>query len=297
MSVAPHHDAGRGAFRTVIRTALDGVGLLDASRRTRDLAAALTWVRHNRRFLRHGGDDGLPVPTARLRILTTASPSVEWFIQSGRAAADSIRELLARNDVPAADIDRMLDFGCGCGRVVRHWAHEPAQVHGCDVGAELVDWCSRRLPFAHFETNDLMPPLPYADASFDLVYALSVFTHLPHPLQQPWMRELSRVLTPTGHLIVSTHGEGCLETLTEVERHGFREGRLVVRNDDEAGTNRCGVFCSEDYVRHHLAPGFVVRDFVPRGARGNPPQDLVLLQTRAASDPATSTPALTPPGP
>ena len=273
--------AGGASFRSALRGGLDRVGLLGAARQARDIAAGLRWLRHNRRFLRHSGGDGLPVPPARLRILATASPSVEWFIQSGQAAADSIRELLARNGMPIAEIGRMLDFGCGCGRVVRYWANVPTRIHGCDYNAVLVNWCRRRLPFSRFGTNGLAPPLPYADASFDLVYALSVFTHLPRTLQQQWMGELARVLTPNGYLIVSTHGEAYLETLTEVERTRFRDGQLVVRNDAEAGSNRCGFFLSEDYVRRHLAPGFVVRDYAPRGARGNPPQDLVLLQAHA----------------
>ena len=279
-----------------MRGALHRVGLLDAARQVRDIAAGLGWLRHDRRFLRHGGGDGLPVPSVRLRILATASPSVEWFIQSGQAAADSIRELLAQNDVPIARIGSMLDFGCGCGRVVRHWANLPTEVHGCDYNTGLVDWCRRRLPFARFETNGLAPPLPYADASFELVYALSVFTHLPRTLQQQWMGELARVLTPNGYLIVSTHGEACLDSLTEVERNRFRDGQLVVRHEAEAGSNRCGVFFSEDYVRLHLAPGFLIRDYAPRGARGNPPQDLVLLQTRATVTPV-STSASPPPTP
>ena len=283
-------------LRSAVRGALHRVGLLGAARQTRDIAAGLGWLRHDRRFLRHGGDDGLPLPSARLRILATASPSVEWFIRSGQAAADSIRELLARNEVPIAEIGSMLDFGCGCGRVVRQWSNVPTKVHGCDYNTGLVNWCRRRLPFAQFETNGLAPPLPYADASFELVYALSVFTHLPRTLQQQWMGELARVLTPNGYLIVSTHGEAYLETLTEVERNRFRDGQLVVRNDAEAGSNRCGVFFSEDYVRRHLAPGFVVRDYAPRGARGNPPQDLVLLQTRATIMPVSGH-APTPPPP
>ncbi len=264
--------------------------MLDTIRQARDTATALSWTRHNRRFLRDGGGDEQPVPPARLLLLATASPSVEWFIQSGQAAADSIREMLVRNTVPIAEIGTILDFGCGCGRVVRHWAGIRARIHGCDYNADLVDWCRRRLPFARFETNNLTPPLPYADSSFDLVYALSVFTHLPHTLQQRWMAELARILTPTGYLIVSTHGEAYFERLTAVERDRFRAGQLVVRHEGDAGTNRCGVFFSENYLRRDFAPGFVVRDLAPRGARGNPQQDLVLLQAGAPPEP-TTTPA------
>ena len=292
----PLRSAGGASPRLAFKAALRCLGLLDTARQARDAVAALRWIRHNRRFLRRGGGDGLPVPPARLLVLTIASPSAEWFIQSGRAAADSIRELLARNAVPIAQIGSMLDFGCGCGRVVRHWADTRMRVHGCDYNADLVDWCRRRLPFARFDTNNLEPPLRYADASFDLVYALSVFTHLPQTLQQRWIAEMARVLTPTGYLIVSTHGEAYLERLTEVERDRFRAGQLVVHHDEEAGTNRCGVFFSEGYLRRHFAPGFVVRDLTPRGARGNPPQDLALLQARARPAPvSTPAPTATPP--
>lgn len=265
-------------MRSTVRAALSQVGLLEVIRQTRDAVASLAWLQHNRRFLRRGGGDGLPLPPARLRNLTTASPSVAWFIQSGRAAADSIRELLDRHGVPLAKTTAILDFGCGCGRVIRHWVDAPGAVHGCDYNTHLVDWCHEYLPFGLFETNELTPPLPYDTGSFNLVYALSVFTHLPQPLQQQWIGEMARILTPTGYLLVSTHGESCLDTLTAAERDRFHAGELVVHHDEEAGSNRCGVFCSEDGVRRQFEPSFVMRDFLPNGARGNPPQDLVLLQ-------------------
>ncbi len=275
-------------MRGVVKAGLERLDLLDAARRVRDAIVALGWVRHNRRFLRRGENGGLPVPTARLLMLTTASPSVEWFIQTGRAGADSIREQLERNGVPLPEVGAVLDFGCGCGRIIRHWVDLSADVHGCDYNPLLIDWCRRRLPFARFETNDLEPPLPYADAQFDLIYALSVFTHLPEPLQSRWVAELARVLRPGGHLIISTHGEAYLDTLSDSERARFHAGQLVVRDADAAGSNRCGVFFSEDYLRRHLEPGFRLREHLTRGARGNPPQDLALLQLRVPS-PSTGT--------
>ncbi len=276
--------------RAVLKAALARLRVLGAARRARDAVTALGWIAHNRRFLHRGDGDGLPVPPARLLMLTTASPSVEWFIQSGREGADSIRELLDRHDIPIARIGTMLDFGCGCGRVLRHWADLPAEVHGCDYNAALVNWCQRRLAFARFETNGLEPPLPYTTASFDLVYALSVFTHLPEPLQGQWVAELARVLRPGGHLIISTHGEAYLDTLSEPERSRFHAGQLVVRDGDAAGSNRCGVFFSEHYLRRHFAPGFSLREHITRGARGNPPQDLALLQSRLPSPSPGTTP-------
>ena len=280
----------RLSAKAVLKAALARLRMLDAARRARDAVTALGWLGHNRRFLRLGGGDGLPIPPARLLMLTTASPSVEWFIQSGRAGADSIREQLARHGVPLASVRTVLDFGCGCGRVLRHWADLPAEVHGCDYNPVLVNYCRQQLSFARFEPNTLEPPLPYPTASFDLVYALSVFTHLPEPLHSRWVAELARVLRPGGHLIISTHGEAYLHTLSGAERERFHAGHLVVRDAEAAGSNRCGVFFSAAYLRDHLAPRFALREHRTRGARGNPPQDLSLLQscTPAVSDTPTS---------
>jgi len=200
------------------------------------------------------------------------------MFRGGALAASSIENALGRNGVTIESLGCILDFGCGCGRVARHWARLNAEVHGCDYNRRPVEWCRRALPFARFATNALHPPLPYDNEQFDLVYALSVFTHLPEPLALIWMREMARVLKPGGLLLITTHGEAYLGELTEDETRAFRLGHLVVRNPDAAGTNYCGVYCSEDYVRRTLSAGFHVVDFVSRGAEGNPHQDLVLLR-------------------
>ncbi len=274
-------------LRSTLKRTLAETGLLEPVRRVRDAVRATTWIHHNRRYLARVERDGLPIPPARLRQLTTASPSIEWFLESGRAGADAIRQLLAEHRADLGEHRHLLDFGCGCGRVLRHWAPDSLSVDGCDYNPDLVAWCRRGLPFAHFEVNALEPPLPYTAARFDLVYALSVFTHLPEALQRPWAAELARVTDSSGHLIISTHGAAYRPTLTAEEQGRYDAGHLVVRNADEPGSNRCGVFASPDAILRTFTPWFEVLAHVREGARGNPPQDLVLLQ-RAATDPSPS---------
>ena len=83
----------------------------------------------------------------------------------------------------------MLDFGCGCGRVTRWWRDFNGTVAGSDVSRPAIEWCRANLPFARFELNALAPPLVFEDETFDLVYALSVFTHLTAELQLAWRDE------------------------------------------------------------------------------------------------------------
>ncbi|MGH2437113.1 MAG: class I SAM-dependent methyltransferase, partial [bacterium] len=260
------------------RELLTRVGLLDATRELRDSIVSLKWFRSNAGFWLRGSRDGLPIPPLRLVRLATGTSSLAWSFHSGALAAESIGDVLERNRIDIRNLRSILDFGCGYGRVVRQWAGLQADVHGCDYNPRSVRWCRRTLPFAAFETNALQPPLPYRNDSFDLVYALSVFTHLPAPLLRPWMGEMARVLKPGGFLVITTHGEAYFDELTADEQHQFRSALPVVKGEDAAGTNRCGVYFSEQYIRNGFSRGFRVVDFVPRGAKGNPHQDLVLLQ-------------------
>ena len=227
---------------------------------------------------RRRSDDGLSVPPPRLLVAVAGTPNVEWFLESGRRGADSIAEAAERNGRPLASLSSLLDFGCGCGRVIRHWQDLELAAHGSDYNGKLIEWCRRHLPFGTFTTNALVPPLPYDDDTFDLVYALSVFTHLPEELQLPWMDELRRVLAPGGLLLVTTHGDAYLDELTASEREQFWRGELVVRRDDMVGTNLCASFHPKEYVGGTLSRGLDLLELIPRGAKGNPHQDLVVLR-------------------
>ena len=241
-------------------------GLLGPAFRAYEIAVAI-------RPARVRAIDGPPLPPRRLMVRVAGTPDGDWFLRSGRAAYDAIAA-----NVPLADVNDVLDFGCGCGRVLRYWNGRAGTVAGSDRDAGAVDWCRAHLRFATVSRNALAPPLAYADESFDLVYALSVFTHLTEELQTGWRDELRRVLRPGGRLLVTTHGRAYLPRLESEERVRFERGELVVRWSDLAGSNLCSAYHPERYVRETLALGFDVSTIEPEGARGNPTQDLIVLR-------------------
>jgi SAM-dependent methyltransferase len=130
--------------------------------------------------------------------------------------------------------------------------------------------------------NEIAPPLPYPDSSFDFVYAISVFTHLPENLQDAWMQDCRRVLKPGGFLFFTTLGEhyASFERLTESERQAFSEGRLVVLYETVAGSNLCSAYHPPTYVKKRLGVGFELRSFVPGSA--SIPQDAYLFRVANA---------------
>jgi SAM-dependent methyltransferase len=216
--------------------------------------------------------DGPPLPPRRLMVRVAGTADADWFLRSGRAAYDAIAA-----HVPLEETHSILDFGCGCGRVTRWFDGFPGDVAGSDLSAPAVAWCRRNLR-GRFEANRIEPPLAFDDESFDLVYALSVFTHLTADLQLAWRDELRRVLRAGGRLLLTTHGRAYLPRLDGHERERFEHGELVVRWGEVAGSNLCSAYHPERYLRDTFASGFAFLELEPEGARGNPTQDLVLLQ-------------------
>jgi SAM-dependent methyltransferase len=227
--------------------------------------------------------DGLPLPPADL-VLFILKPHrrldrlYKRFYESGAQIAESFRWILTRHGVDISDCEAILDFGCGAGRVIRHWKDlDNSRLYGSDYNASLVEWCRRNLPFAEFSINGLAPPLPYANDSFDFVYAFSVFTHLDSGLQRPWMAELQRVTKPNGLLLLTVHGMSHLSSLDAQQQRRFLAGELVVVRPDAAGTNECAAFHPERYIYETLARDLSVVEALPSSA-SKIGQDAVLLR-------------------
>jgi SAM-dependent methyltransferase len=206
---------------------------------------------------------------------------VAAFYQNGRLGADCIRAILEKNGIEINQLVSFLDFGCGCGRILRFWHDlKGTRVHGTDYNRDLVRWCQGHLAFGHFKINKPLPPLDYRDGEFDFIYAISVFTHLAEEMQIPWMQELCRICQPGGYVLVTVHGDNYLHKLPDDERGKFMAGKLAVIREKYSGTNICGVYHPESYVRNVLAEGFSVIDFLPVGAK-DANQDMYLLQKPA----------------
>ena len=103
--------------------------------------------------------------------------------------------------------DRLvLDVGSGAGNMAHHLAHY-GRVIGLDSNPRPLAVAAQRGLEACRGGGDC---LPFADASFDLVYAGSVFTHLSE-LADAWLLELLRITEPGGLLYLTVHDQGSIE--------------------------------------------------------------------------------------
>ena len=217
--------------------------------------------------------DGYPVPPENLRYLISGerNNSSESFLAMGKHCAQRLVHALAQSGTDINKFSAILDFGCGCGRTIRQFHYlDSGTLDGTDYNPKLIRWCRRNLPFAAFGINHLEPPLPYAPEQFDLIYAFSVFTHLPEPLQISWIQELSRILKPQGFLALSTLP---LRRLPSQKQRGD----MVVKHEDQAGSNVCLAYHNSAYITKKLAKGFSLAQFID----GEAGQDFYLLQRQA----------------
>jgi SAM-dependent methyltransferase len=147
---------------------------------------------------------GIPAPPPRLRLRVHGNSSLSDFIATGKTIASNVSGILqAENFMPG----EVLDFGCGCGRVITYLHGPfPAEYTGVDVDSEVIEWSKRNVRFAKFAVGPPLPPLPFADGAFDLIFTISVFSHLDEHHCGLWAKELTRLLSPSGLLLITTIG-------------------------------------------------------------------------------------------
>ncbi len=100
---------------------------------------------------------------------------------------------------------RVLDFGCGWGRLTRYLLRDvaPGRLYGCDPVEGILDVCRANGLTATLARSAFLPERVPFDEPFDLAFAFSVFTHLSEAAHERCLGALHRALRPGGLLIVT----------------------------------------------------------------------------------------------
>ena len=169
-----------------------------------------------------------PPPLENLRRVGAADWDV--FVASSGQITPAIWRKLRDHvlaTVPADAMPRVLDFGCGVGRVALQLrAERGLPTHACDIDASAVSYLRSQLPEVDIRVTGFEPPLPYASDFFDGIYSVSIWTHLSLDHQRTWLEEMARILKPGGHALITTSGTQALRV-----RHQRRD----------AGWERCSI--------------------------------------------------------
>jgi O-antigen biosynthesis protein len=216
--------------------------------------------------------------------------------------ADLVAECLRDVGASVSDVRRGLDFGSSSGRVVRalQAAFPESEWHGTDPNEPAIAWAREHLPEIEFRVSPQDPPLPYADGFFDLVVAISIWSHYGERAAVEWLREMHRVIRPGGYLLLSTHGlnsvsyyaqtgERAPAQLQQIRRALYQRGHWFAPEFGEDGD--WGVahpqwgtaFLTVEWLARVACPAWTIADFgVGQNAQN---QDMYVLRREAVGEP------------
>ena len=188
----------------------------------------------------------------------------ELYQRLGPETKDAIVDLLPADW--SWEGKRMLDFGSGPGRTLRHFLPEAesAEFWGADIDAASIEQLQAALcPPMHAWRCAGGPPLGLEHGSFDLIWAISVFTHLTDT-SLAWLLELHRLLKPEGLLIATYIGRWHSELVAGEPWDPDTVGMNVIGHRQGWNRGTPMVLMSEWWMRAHWGRAFEILEIEPR---------------------------------
>ncbi len=152
-------------------------------------------------------------------LFETFKLNYELFFTDGQIAAKEIIAYYHLHSSNQNDKTYVLDWGCGVGRIIQHTplVLQDAICYGADINKERIEWNRLHIPNILFDVIEYKH-LPYPSSFFNLVYGISVLTHIHKNEQLFWLKELKRIMQQNAIAIISTHGKYYFDQLSIKEQ-------------------------------------------------------------------------------
>lgn len=184
---------------------------------------------------------------------TSTNPLRDYFADGWRTLAE-LMLLLEKVNKPLSQVEHFLEFASGHGRFTRHLVKAigtPA-VTVSDVVEDAVQFSTKTFGIQGFVSTSQPEQLAWP-AQYDVVFVLSLFTHLPLTSWSRWLSHLYHSVKPGGVLVFTTHGAQAQKSQqVEMNEEGFRFFASSESNaieSQEYGTT----FTSDAFVRSQIA--------------------------------------------
>ena len=153
---------------------------------------------------------------------TDKSSSVREYFESGRNTATFLQSYLSALRLP--EKAKYLDFASGYARVGRHL---PSVMTNFDITLSDIHPSairfSRDIGLKALQSSTI-PEEFKPQERFDVITAISFFTHMPQRTWSRWLNALKSALSPSGYIFFTTHGLSALAPMgvTQLSSSGFR---------------------------------------------------------------------------
>lgn len=226
---------------------------------------AMTWRNRKRRAAFISANPAVVLPPDAMIYETCGKIDYEKYYHDGCDTAGYLIEIFCRHyDLTGASI---CEWGCGPGRLIRHMKNllndNNAVLFGVDYNRAMIEWASSNIAGIKFAVNDLHPPLPFEEESFDIIYSISVMTHLSDALQKEWLTECLRVLKPGGICLMTVHGDSFYGNLLPDEKRLYDEKGCLIRGNIDEGRKNFSAFNSSAYMRNMLLKDCSIVEHIP----------------------------------
>lgn len=215
------------------------------------------------------------------------------FVRQGTNMARTIHEAIETYTGKPITDQRILDFGCGVGRVAMPLYHFFRKPDVCvDVDPKAIRYLRPQIPDVACRVTKFDPPLPFRDRAFDVVFSVSIWTHLNAESAEAWLTEITRILRPGGYAFLTTSSY----TMLQLRRSHFvtanlgwdkvtddmlrEQGFIFLETPSAPGTGTYGLASHDpEYIRREWSRHMDVVDILPGAILGG--QDMNVLRKRA----------------
>ena len=146
------------------------------------------------------------------------------YLSDGWRTMIELQEILDRHSLSVQRCGKVLEFASGHGRFTRHLARvlNKGELTVSDVVPGSVDFLRNAMGVKGFYSST-KPEEVAVPEKYDLIFVLSLFSHLPATVWSAWIKVLHAALNPKGLLIFSTHGEKCASMEgVQLDSEGYR---------------------------------------------------------------------------
>ncbi len=159
---------------------------------------------------------------------------------------------------------RILEWGCGVARIVRHMprhAGTGTTVYGADINRQMIEWDAAHIKDVQFSLISYQAPTHFSDLQFNFIYAFSVFTHIEGDQQEAWLREMNRILDRNGVFLFTSHGKKYEANMDADMKAQFHEKGYYTISYHRKGHRMMTTYNRPNTFRTMIEKYFVVCDY------------------------------------
>lgn len=184
----------------------------------------------------------------------------EEFFKDGEHTAKEIIEWTKEY----TRLEKILDWGCGVSRVVMHidkFTDPHTLVYACDINKQMISFNEKSYKNVLYSLISYDPPTNYENEYFDLIYGLSIFTHIDAATQENWIKEIHRILSTNGIFLFTTHGKFFYHKLLHSEKKILGELGVFSKTYHQQGHRMTSTYNNPVMLRKLLEKYFGILEF------------------------------------